>query len=112
MKGHTIPLLLLIIIAMMSIQANMIWLALVSVGTLGSYLYAASQTKPGTAAPAGGGPKIRPIIVKRYSSVKSIYPSKMKIRVNPTWGATDWWEKALHGAAALTRLGVRSMRGR
>ncbi len=60
-----------------------------------------------------GKPKVRPIIVKRrYAGPASIYPSRMKIKVNPKWNTNNWWENAFLAAGVGAGLLTQGFRPR
>ncbi len=76
---------LLLIVIGIGLSREITWLAIVGVIVLIGYVYASKPQKE--PAPAGGsGPKVKPIVVKRRYKQDSIYPSKMRIGVNPSWG--------------------------
>lgn len=98
-----ITLLLLVAITWIGLRFNMAWLSVISGLLLVAYAFGTrTETKP---VSQGGKPKIRPIIVKRrYEGPASIYPSQMKIKVNPMWNTKDWWENALGAAGTFGGL--------
>jgi len=101
--------LLLSTVVWVGLAYNMSWLALIAGLLILVYAWG-GRTAP-RAPVASGKPKVRPIIVKRrYSGPASIYPSKMKIRVNPAWNTNDWWENAF--GAAGTGLGLLAQKFR
>jgi hypothetical protein len=101
--------LLLVSIVGMGLYGNMTWLALIGGILLALYASGARRDKPLPEDPTK--PKIRPIIVKRrYSGPESIYPSRMKIRVNPKWDTRDWWEAAFNTLGAT--VGIMASLGR
>ena len=62
-------------------------------------------------APAGGvkvhgAEMLEPIIIETTRSAPFRIPSAMRVRMNPTWGAYSWWEKATIGAARMAHLGL------
>ncbi|MFC2174429.1 hypothetical protein ACFLQ2_00980 [archaeon] len=95
-----LTLLLLASIVWVGFTYNMAWLSLISGLLLAVYIWGV-RSEPPPAPVASGMPKVRPIIVKRrYSGPPSIYPSTMRMRVNPRWNTYDWWENAF-GAAGV-----------
>ncbi|MCD6522157.1 MAG: hypothetical protein J7K68_00250 [Candidatus Diapherotrites archaeon] len=98
-------LVLLFAIVFIGLYKNMLWLAVIGGFLLFAYMYGARNEK---AVPTGGAgkPKIRPIIVRRrYEGPPSIYPSLMKIRVNPMWNTKNWFENAF-AAVAMGTIGM------
>lgn len=102
--------LLLIAIVWMGVQYEMRWLALIGGVVLFAYVLGSREKmKP----VSSGAPKIRPIIIQRkYAGPESIYPSKMKIRVNPNWSSGSLWEIALQAAGRAASTVVQALRPR
>lgn len=105
-----LTMLLLIAVTWIGFQYGMLWLSVISGLILIAYVMGFRQRK---APVATGGPKIRPIIVKRrYTGPPSIYPSKMKIKVKPNWDTRDWWERAFGAAGSAAGLVSQGFRPR
>lgn len=93
---------LLLAVTWIGFQYGMLWLSVISGLILAAYVMG---FRKGKRPVASGKPKVRPIIVKRrYTGPASIYPSKMKIKVNPKWDTRTWWERALGAGGALAGL--------
>ena len=94
--------LLLLSIVWIGFSYNMLWLGIIGGVLFVVYVMGFRQEKRPVAS---GGPKIRPIIVKRrYTGPASIYPSKMKIKVRPDWDTRKWWERAFGAGGSLMGL--------
>lgn len=100
--------LLLLSIVWIGFSYNMLWLGLIGGFLLVAYLMGFRKERK--AVPTGG-PKVRPIIVKRrYTGPASIYPSKMKIKVKPDWDTRDWWERAFGAGGSAAGLFMQAFR--
>ena len=101
---------MLSLVIALGLYGNMMWLSVIGGLLLVGYMFGKrTETIP---VPTGG-PKIKPIIIKRrYDGPPSIYPSLMKIRVNPNWNTWKWWENAVGAAGTGTGLGLAALRGR
>jgi len=106
-----ITMLLLASVVWVGFTYNMAWLSLISIVLLLVYVFG-TRTRP-SAPVASGKPKVRPIIVKRrYTGPASIYPSTMKIRVNPKWNTNDWWENAFQAGGMVAGIAAQGFRPR
>ena len=93
---------LLLAVTWIGFRYGMGWLSVISGLILVAYVMGFRKEKKPV---AGGKPKIRPIIVKRrYTGPASIYPSQMKIKINPKWDTRNWWERALGAGGAAAGL--------
>jgi len=93
-------------LAVIGLMNNMMWIAIPSFIIFLAYIQGVRSGDKEPAAPSGK-PIIRPIIVQReYAGPSSIYPAKMRMRVNPGWDTRKWWERALGYAGQFTRTSM------
>ena len=97
-----LTMLLLLAVVWIGFRYGMLWLSVIGGLILVAYVMGFRKEKKPVAS---GKPKVRPIIVKRrYTGPASIYPSKMKIKVNPRWDTRNWWESAFGAGGAIAGL--------
>lgn len=107
---------LLIGVLALAMYKSMTWLALaIGLVVVLAFIGDRKPVPEKTAAPAGGKEEeevLTPVVVTDAGEPPYLYPPKMIVKVNPTWGSTNFFEEAAMGMGGLVNFLSKATTGK